>query len=68
MKTYRPQDHRRRTLTENIGCYLSKPEAEALRSYVTAQRITISDYLRAVAIRPLMQAQAAEAEAQDTVD
>jgi hypothetical protein len=58
---------RRRTLTENIGCYVTKAEIAALKAHAKAQRMTVSDYLRQAAVQPLLQAQAV-AEVSDDPD
>jgi hypothetical protein len=57
MKVYRPQNHRRRVRTESVGLMVSKAEAAILKAHVIAQRTNISEYLRAVAIQPLLEAQ-----------
>jgi hypothetical protein len=45
---------RKRVLTENIGCHISKSEYEVLKSEMQRRRLTVAEYLRAVAIRPLL--------------
>jgi hypothetical protein len=45
---------RKRVLTENIGCFLSKQDADTVKAYAKAQRMTVSDYLRQAAVRPLL--------------
>ena len=52
---------RKRVLTENIGCFLSKGDSEMVKAHAKALRLSVSDYLRQVAVHPLK----VQAEVQD---
>ena len=45
---------RRRTYTEMIGCNVPKAQYEMLKAEMKKRRMTVSQYLRATAIDPLM--------------
>jgi hypothetical protein len=52
-------------LTENCGFWLTKAEIRAVQAHAKAQGLTVSDYLRLSAVRPLMEAQQAQVGLQD---
>jgi hypothetical protein len=45
---------RKRLLTEHLGCMVSVQEIETVRQHAKAQHVSISDYLRSAAVRPLL--------------
>jgi hypothetical protein len=50
-----PRMPRKRRYTEMIGCCVSKAEYEVLKTEMKRQRLTVADYLRQTAIRPLLE-------------
>jgi hypothetical protein len=54
---------RPRILTELVGCMVSQKDYEMLKREAERRGITVSRYLRESAIRPLLDAKAAPAEA-----
>jgi hypothetical protein len=53
---------RPRQRTECIGLMATKAEAQLIKAYARGRRISVSEYLRESAIRPLMDAAAPNAE------
>jgi hypothetical protein len=45
---------RRRRYTEHLGLQVSKLEIETVKSHAKAQRMTVSEYLRESAVKPLL--------------
>ena len=48
---------RKRRKTETLGMMATVAEYAVVKEYVTRNRLTITEYLRQAAIRPLMEAQ-----------
>ena len=51
-----------RTRTEMIGCLTTPEERQALEDYVKARGCSIADYLREIAVAPLLVAKLASRE------
>ena len=45
---------RRRTMTEMIGCHISRADYEVLKAELKLRRLTVADYLRDAAVKPLV--------------
>jgi hypothetical protein len=45
---------RERVLVMNIGCFVSKPEYRAMKKELKRRKLSMSAYLRQVAVRPLV--------------
>jgi hypothetical protein len=48
---------RRRRYTEHLGLQVTKSEIETVKQHAKAHRMTVSEYLRASAVRPLLEPQ-----------
>jgi hypothetical protein len=55
---------RRRHYTEMVGCGISLQEYEVLRAEMARRKLSVAEYLRRVAIAPLMSEVAQQAEGQ----
>jgi hypothetical protein len=49
---------RKRTWTENIGCYITPSECTVLKAEMQRRWCTVSAYLRQVAVQPWLEAKA----------
>jgi hypothetical protein len=48
---------RKRSKTEHLGFQATVQEEAIVKAYVKSRKMTVTEYLRAVAIQPLMEAQ-----------
>jgi hypothetical protein len=58
---------RKRRYTEHLGLQVSVLEEKIVKEYLKSRKMTATEYFREVAIRPLVEAQAADIEVQDAV-